>query len=142
MKDNEVHSRPLQLDKKATANDPNLPAFLSRPEGKPIYHGFPLIEETRTNGWCFGAITEFEDPEGCESGDGFVVAPDGQRAGLVWDVGENEMQQVAPPEEGRWGVYAVWFPRIIRTVDDLVFNFRFVLPSLRKKYEEIKANET
>ena len=52
------------------------------------------------------------------------------------------MQQVAPPEEGRWGVYAVWFPRIIRTVDDLVFNFRFVLPSLRKKYEEIKANET
>jgi hypothetical protein len=35
-------------------------------------------------------------------------------------------------------VYAVWFPRTVRNVDDLVFNFRFVLPELKKKYETLK----
>src|SRR4029079_3627381 len=52
------------------------------------YDGFPLVEETRTDGWCYGAVTEFNEPEchpnGCESGNGFVETPDGARIGLVW----------------------------------------------------------
>lgn len=36
------------------------------------------------------AITELADPEGCEAGDAFVVAPDGSRAGIVWDVRTTE----------------------------------------------------
>jgi hypothetical protein len=48
---------------------------------------------------------------------------------------------VLPPDEGRWGVYAVWFPRVVKTVDDLVFNFRHVLPELKKKCEEVKNSE-
>jgi hypothetical protein len=109
-----------------------VPAFLARPEGAPVYHGFPLVPETETDGWVFGAITEFENPEGCEAGDGYVVAPDGRRAGLVWDVGEGETQEISPPEEGRWGVYQVYFPRPLCTVADLVEAFRHVLPSLQR----------
>jgi hypothetical protein len=127
----------LNLDESATTTSANLPASLSRPKGAPVYHGFNLVDETRTDGWCFGAITEFEDEEGCDWGDGFVVAPDGRRAGIVWEVGEGDIQIVAPPNETRWGVYAVWFPRTVRTVDDLVFNFRQVLPGLKKRYEDV-----
>ncbi len=127
----------LKLDKSAASTSADLPAFLSRPKDSPVYHGFNLVDETRTDGWCFGAVTDFEDDEGCEWGDGFVVAPDGRRAGIVWEVGEGEIQVVAPPDESRWGVYAVWFPRMVRTVDDLVFNFRQVLPELKKRYQDV-----
>ncbi|MFL6230213.1 MAG: 3-deoxy-8-phosphooctulonate synthase [Pyrinomonadaceae bacterium] len=142
MSDDKYPSKPLKLDETAESVTPDLPAFLSRPEGSPVYHGFGLIEETGTDGWCFGAITEFEDPNGCESGDSFVIAPDGSRAGIVWEVGTGEIEEVLPPDEGRWGVYAVWFPRIVKTVDDLVSNFRHVLPELQKKYEEVKARRS
>jgi hypothetical protein len=131
----------LKLDESATTTSANLPACLSRPNGAAVYHGFNLVDETRTDGWCFGAITEFEDAEGCDWGDGFVVAPDGRRAGIVWEVGEGDIPLVAPPEESRWGVYAVWFPRMVRTVDDLVFNFRQVLPELKKRYQDVSQNK-
>ena len=87
MDDEKYFSKPLLLDEQKVSSSSELPAFLSRPEGAPVYHGFVLVEETRTDGWCFGAITAFEEPEGCKAGDGFVVAPDGSRAGLVWEVG-------------------------------------------------------
>ena len=122
----------------ATA-DPSKPPWLFRPEGAPVYYGFPIVEETRTEGWCYGAITSFLDPdrpEGCTFGDGFVVAPDGSRAGLVWDVEPHEARTILPPEEGRWGVYAIWFHRPVRSVEDLTFNFREVLPTLKRLHEE------
>lgn len=142
MNDEKYFSKPLILDEAAESSSTELPAFLSRPEGAPVYHGFVLVEETRTDGWCFGAITAFEDTEGCEGGDGFVVAPDGGRAGIVWAIGAQEMQEVLSPDEGRWGVYAVWFPRVVKTAEDLALNFRHVLPELKKKYEEIKSRES
>ena len=141
MDDEKYFSKPLVLDETSESSNPELPAFLSRPEDAPVYHGFVLVEETKTDGWCFGAITAFEDPEGCKGGDGFVVAPDGARAGLVWEVGAQEMEEVLSPDEGRWGVYAVWFPRAVKNTADLVFNFRHVLPELKKKYEEMKSRE-
>jgi hypothetical protein len=140
MNDEQHPYKRLNLDKATESATPELPAFLSRSEGAPVYHGFGLVEETRTDGWCFGAITEFEDPNGCGGGDGFVVAPDGSRAGIVWEVGTQEIQVVLPPDDGRWGVYAVWFPRIVKTIDDLVFNFRHALPELEKKYDEVKSS--
>ena len=142
MDDEKYFSKALIFDEVAESSSPELPAFLSRPEGAPVYHGFVLVEETRTDGWCFGAITAFEEPPGCEAGDGFVVAPDGSRAGIVWEVGDQEMQEVLSPDEGRWGVYAVWFPRVVKTAEDLAFNFPHVLPELKKKYEKIKSRES
>jgi len=131
-------SRPLKLDDTAVSASAELPAFLARPEGAPVYHGFPIVTETMTDGWYFGAITEYAHPDGCDSGDAFVVAPDGSRAGLVWDVGEGELTEICAPEAGRWGVYRIWFPRVVRTTDDLVVCFRAVLPQLQRIYERIQ----
>jgi len=135
-------SKPLLLDPTAESADPNQPAFLSKPSGAPVYHGFPLVPETSIDGWCFGAITGFEDPNGCTYGDGFVQTPDGSRAGLVWEVGERQMSEVMPPSLGRWGVYAVWFPHPVRDVQDLRECFAYVLPQLRELYEKLKSTGT
>lgn len=132
--------RALITDETAASADPALPAFLARPNGAPVYHGFVIVPETYTDGWCLGAITEFEDPNGCEGGDAFVVAPDGSRAGLVWEVGAGDIQEILEPSPERWGVYAVWFPRPTRTIEDLVVGFRAVLPQLKSTYERIKGN--
>ena len=124
-------------DASADSTNPELPAFLARPVGAPVYHGFPIIEETETDGWRLGAITSFEDPHGCTEGDGFVVAPDGTRAGLVWDTGDFPTYEISPPEPRRWGVYGVAFPKPVRDVADLVDCFRAVLPDLRSIYARV-----
>lgn len=123
--------RPLKLDLDAASKNPDLPAFLARPDGAPVYHGFPVIPETATDGWVYGAITDFLTPEGAEAGDGFVVAPDGRRAGLVWEVARGTFAEIRPPEPERWGVYAVWFPKPVRSVTDLTDCFRHILPDLK-----------
>ncbi len=123
----------LRLDPAAVSADPNAPPFVARPAGAPVYYGFELIEETRLDGWCFGAITEFEDPDGCTWGDGFVEAPDGSRAGLVWEVESGkEIVEIMPPERDRWGVYQVPFIRPVRNTEDLVANFHAILPQLKE----------
>jgi hypothetical protein len=135
-------SKPLKLDDKAESKTPGRPAFLSKPEGAPVYHGFPLIEETRMEGWCFGAITEYLDPNGCEEGDAFVEAPDGSRAGLVWTVGNSEVEEICPPDKDRWGVYSIAFPKAVRTTDDLVYCFRTVLPLLKQIHAKVSSKVT
>jgi hypothetical protein len=137
--DPKPHGRPLRLDPAAQSGDPLLPAFLSRPAGAPAYHGFPLVPETAHEGWVFGAITDFLTPEGADAGEGFVVAPDGSRAGLVWEAGPGTFSEVLPPENGRWGVYAVWFPKSIHSLADLVECFHAVLPDLQRTHATLKA---
>jgi hypothetical protein len=136
--------RPL-TDPQAKSARPDEPAFTAPPANAPAYRGFPLIEETRTDGWCFGAISGYEDPDGCDCGDGFVVAPDGSQAGIIWQVGEcdvEEVEETCPPDKNRWGVYGVWFPKPVRTTQDLVECFRAVLPSLRKIHAGITGRSS
>jgi len=107
------------------------------PEGHKYYG--PYVEETLTDGWCYGSITEFLRPDlmgGCDSGDGFVVAPDGSYCGLVWSVDcPWEFEQIAGPRREKcWGVFEVRFPKAISTVVDLVAGFRHVLPQLQASY--------
>jgi len=133
-----MNGRRLTIDPNAPSAKPGEPAFVARPAGSPVYHGFVIVPETCTDGWCLGSITEFEDPDGCDSGDAFVVAPDGSRAGLVWEVGTEPLQEILPPDAERWGVYAIWFPHPTRTTEDFVSAFRAVLPQLQAKYEEVR----
>lgn len=130
--------RRLTTEPNAPSSAPGEPAFVARPAGSPVYHGFVIVPETYTDGWCLGTITEFEDPAGCDGGDAFVVAPDGSRAGLVWEVGTGPLQEILPPDAERWGVYAISFPHPTRTVDDLVSAFRVVLPQLKAKHAEVR----
>jgi hypothetical protein len=134
-----MSGRRITTDPDAPSSDPSLPAFLSRPPGSPVYHGFVVVLETCTEGWCLGSITEFEDPAGCTGGDAFVIAPDGSRAGLVWEVGNEPLQEIMAPDSERWGVYAIWFPSPTRTIQDLVNNFRFVLPQLKEAYARART---
>jgi hypothetical protein len=128
------HGKPLRLDPAATSASPELPAFLARPNGAPVYHGFGIVEETRIDGWVFGTISDYADPNGCEWGDAFVVAPDGTRAGIVWQVDDFEPQVVLPPESGGWGVYGFAYPKPIRTTEDFVRMCHSFLPELRRRH--------
>ena len=75
----------LLLDSTAESSDPDKPAFASPPAGAKAYHGFSLVPITACDGFIFGAVTDYLEPDtasGCTIGDGFVEAPDGTRAGL------------------------------------------------------------
>jgi hypothetical protein len=128
----------LVIDPTASTIDVAKPAFMAPPPYAEAYHGFPLLEQTRQGGWCLGAITdpfEADTPEGCTIGDLFVEAPDGRRAGLVWNVdSQPRFAVVEQPEGRRWGVFHFTFPRPVRTVVDLQEAFGRILPVLRKLY--------
>ena len=130
-------SKPLLVDPNAKSASPDAPPFIAPPASAPTYYGFPIVPESETDGWYYGAITQFIELNGCKYGDGYVVAPDGTRAGLVWEVGYKGFQEICKPTPDRWGVYAVGFNRSIKTNEDLVFNFRQLLPELKRKHAEI-----
>lgn len=106
----------------------------------PVYHGYIVIPETCIDGWCLGAMSEFEVSEGIDAGDAFVVAPDGGRADLVWEVGTEPLVQILPPDEQRWGVYAVAFPHVIHDAAELAAAFRAILPQLQAAHAQVQAS--
>lgn len=128
----------IKLDPNAKSKIASEPAFLSKPDGAPVYHGFPVVPETETDGWYLGVITDYEDSEGCDYGDAYVVTPEGERAGLVWEVGEFETYVVMKPDSERWGVYGIAFPKVVKNTKDLVECFRIVLPDLKRIYSEVQ----
>lgn len=42
------------------------------------------------------------------------------------------------PEKDRWGVYNVGFVRPIKTVDDLVYNFKTIYPLIKEVYNNAR----
>jgi hypothetical protein len=130
--------RKLMLDPTAPSADAGEPAFIARPEGAPVYHGFAQPDLPAIDGWLFGEITPFLDDD---SGDAYVIAPDGTRAGLVWEIGDGEIQEILPPEPTRWGVYAVWFPESNSSTEALQRNLRSVLPQLVAAYNRAHGVE-
>jgi hypothetical protein len=127
--------KPLRLDPEAESADPALPAFLARPAGAPVYHGFPLLDESRTeDGWCFGTISDPDCPEGSDWGDAFVVAPDNSRAGLIWHVGPPELKVSLEPEPDRWGVFAIGIASEVHSQAELIEYLQAWLPELRRRH--------
>jgi hypothetical protein len=128
---------PLRLDPEAESADPSLPAFLARPEGAPVYHGFPLLESSMSDdGWCFGTISDPDCPVGRDWGDAFVLAPDGSRAGLIWEVREPTMEVCIEPERDRWGVYNIGIANLVHDERELVEQLQGWLPELRRLHRE------
>ena len=103
------------------------------------YSDFELVEETETDGFIYGEITDhfyFGNGGACISGDGFVQAPDGSRAGIIWGLEKEPSISVCiEPEEGRWGVYEIGFIKPVKTMDDLIVNFKAVLPLIKEAYQ-------
>jgi hypothetical protein len=138
MSNKEQKSKPLALDRNATSASPSDPAFVARPKGKPVYYGFVVLEDVAADGFTFGTITDFE-AEPTNSGDAFVIAPDGSRAGLVWEVSATKyIDEVRPFEAERWGVWAVSFPHPMDNRENARRNLIAVLPDLRVRWEDWK----
>lgn len=126
--------RPLATDPGAESARPGEPAFVARPDGAPVYHGFPVLEDVSVDGFRLGMITDFAaNPE---SGDAFVVAPDDSRAGLIWDLSEEMyFKEACPMTADRWGVWSVGLPHPMRSRENLRRNLEAVLPRLREKWD-------
>lgn len=133
-------SKPIPPDPAFGSTNAEQPANLSRTTGTPVYHGFVVVPETCTDGWCMGVISDYEDPDGVDAGDAYVIAPDGTRADLVWGVGVEPILEILPPDEERWGVYAVCFPHVVRDTADLTNAFRALLPSLKETHARVKRH--
>ena len=129
------HGRPLALDLLAESGSQTEPAFLARPEGAPVYHGFKILDDVVVQGFALGKITDF-DAEICDESDSFVVAPDGSRAGLVWKVsGEPYFAEILPLERERWGVWDVSFPYPMTNHDNARKNLEVVVQEFRRRWE-------
>ena len=133
------HGRPLAVDGKAESASPTEPAFIARPEGAPVYHGFVVLDDVTVDGFTLGKITDWE-AEPCEKGDAFVIAPDGSRAGLVWEVCDPPyFQEVMPTEGGRWGVWGVGFSLSMNSRKNARENLESILPELTLRWAEWKS---
>lgn len=140
MMDQPRRGRPLAVDEKAISASPTAPAFIAPPAGAPVYYGFVVLDDVVVDGFILGKITDFE-AETCDTGDAFVIAPDGSRAGLVWEVcGGSYFEEVCAPEAGRWGVWGVALPFPMNSRDNARKNLGVILPQLKPRWAEWKTN--
>jgi hypothetical protein len=136
--DNTGHS--LRSDSAAMSSKRPAPAFVAPPPDAPVYYGFPILEQSLTHDWRLGVISDPSDV-GADGDylDGFVVAPDGSRAGLVWEHAATEIREILAPEAGRWGVYSVPLPLGLKGDEDLIAAFRQLLPQLEALWNKVRA---
>jgi hypothetical protein len=131
--------RPLAIDATARSASPTEPAFIARPDGSPVYYGFVVLDDVNVDGFTLGKITDWE-AEPSETGDAFVIAPDGSRAGLVWEVSDKPyFQEVMPAETGRWGVWGVGFCLPMNSRENARRNLASILPELKLRWTEWKS---
>lgn len=128
-------SHPLAIDDAAASTSPGLPGFLAKPSGTPVYHGFRTLSDVVVEGFTFGTITDFE-AEATNEGDAFVIAPDGSRAGLVWEVSDAKVfEQICAETDDRWGVWAVSFPLPMSSRENVTSNLAAILSLLRTRWQ-------
>ena len=117
----------------------NRASVYCRPEGAPVYYGFVVLDDVTVDGFTLGKITDFE-AEPCDEGDAFVIAPDGGRAGLVWEVYDPPyFREIMPVETGRWGVWGVGFRLPMNSRENARRNLESILPELRLRWAEWKS---
>lgn len=139
MKDDVPKGRPLAIDATAKRASPTEPAFIARPDGAPVYHGFVVLDDVDVDGFTLGKITDWE-AEPCETGDAFAIAPDGSRAGLVWEICDPPyFQEVMPIEADRWGVWGVGFRLPMSSRENAHKNLESILPELKLRWTEWKS---
>ncbi len=139
--DREMRGRPIALDPNATSTSRTDPPFVAPPPGSPVYYGFQILHDVVVDGFTLGKITDFE-AEPCAYGDAFVIAPDGSRAGLVWEIHERRyFEQILAATLDRWGVWGVSFQHPMRNREDARVNLQAILPELVKKWNEWRRAE-
>lgn len=121
----EPGGRPLRLEDDGPPGDTSTP----------VYSGFPVLDDVEHDGFRLGMITDWEaEPD--DRGDAFVVAPDGSRCGLDWEVSdEHRFEAVIEPDPARWGVWYVTFPHPMDSRENARRNLAHVAPGLRERWE-------
>jgi hypothetical protein len=140
----ESQGLPLRLDEAAESADPDKPAFLARPAGAPVYHGFPILDDVEVDGFRLGMISDWE-AEPSEWGDAFLVAPDDSRCGLIWEVTDEpyvSAESRVPAGETRWGVWNVGFPYRMDSRENARRNIGFLLEELRPRWERWRESRS
>lgn len=133
---------PLAVDAEAATAQFGLPGFLARPEGAPVYHGFPVLDGVAVEGFRLGTIIDFEAEDDPTGGDAFVIAPDDSRAGLVWERASAAfVEEILPPGPDRWGVWHVGFPYRMQTRADAQRNLEAVLPLLKEHWDRWRTRK-
>lgn len=133
----EERGLPLRIDADAESAEADKRAFLARPPGAPVYHGFPILDEVEVDGFRLGMITDWE-AEPSEWGDAFLVAPDDSRCGLIWEITTEpyvSAEARVPADETRWGVWNVGFPYPMDSRENAQRNVAFALGELRPRWE-------
>ena len=137
--DEKWHGRPLAVSQTAQSSSPTDPAFVARPEGAPVYHGFIVLDDVVVDGFTVGKITDWQ-AEPCKTGDAFVIAPDGSRAGLVWEICDPPyFRETMPIEADRWGVWGVGFLLPMTSRDNARKNLEPILPQLKTRWAEWRS---
>lgn len=91
------------------------------------------------NGLILGKIADSE-ADSCKEGDAFVSAPDGTRAGLIWETCSTpNLREVLPVEAARWGAWDVGFRIPMNSRDNAVRNLESVLPELHLRWANWKS---
>jgi hypothetical protein len=133
------HGRPLAVDPDAQSASPTEPAFVARPVGASVYHGFVVLDDVTSEGFTLGKITDFE-AEPCGEGDAFVIAPYGSRAGVVWEVcAPPYFEAVMAVEAIGWGVWGVGFRLPMNSRENARRNLESILPELKLRWAEWKS---
>lgn len=98
------------------------------------------VEESRTeDGWVMESFGSVDPAKGSSQGSGYIVAPDGARAGMMWRVGEGANLEYQTKDSNLWAIYKISFPKPVFNAADLGANFRRILPDLRARYEVLRA---
>lgn len=134
--------QPMALDPNAESANPDLPAFLARPDGSPPYHGFPLERDICVDGFTLGLISASLGTD-ADWGDAYVVAPDGRRAGIAWAIAyEAELiddlavvDEIIPDEGARFGVFSVVSSHGPTSQDEALLFLEEILPFIRERWE-------
>ena len=125
----------LALDLTADSEDDTVLPFMAPPKGAEPYHGFKVLTNVTHEGFTLGAITDFVKRPGLFTGDAFVVAPDGSRAGLEWRL-SNEVYvlEMAMYNEVRWGVWMAGVKHPMVDEDAALRNLIDLVPTLEEKW--------
>lgn len=125
----------LALDLTAESDDETVLPFMAPPDGAQPYHGFKVLKDVTHDGFTFGAITDFVKRPGLITGDGFLVAPDGSRAGLEWRLSnECYLLEMAPFTEARWGVWMVGIRHPMINEAAALKNLVEIVPLVKEKW--------
>ena len=90
------------------------------------------------DGWRVFLRGEPVGPWPKQSGDVYVLAPDGSEVALAWESRGPGIRELMGPSQGRWGVLQVLFPIPVMCTSDIARNFLEVLPLLKERYAAVQ----